>query len=254
MPQRTMEIQSGVQGRAAGEAKEAGGRSDSFENLALLYQGLLTGIVRLQAQRQHIPDGESFRRRTKARLQEIERAAVSAGYDGRDIKETHFAVAAFLDSVVLHSNDPVQSEWERKTLQEEMFGQTDAGVVFFEKLEQFRSRRDSQQLADILEVYLLCLLLGFEGRYSGGLRGELESITEKVRRRIDDIRGRRHELSPSGSLAPEPRPSAPVPPALGADHFRWVALIAVGITILAFLVLKLNLIWNSDGLLSRLAG
>jgi len=61
------------------------------------------------------------------------------------------------------------------------------GVVFFEKLERFCSRRDSEQLADILEVYLLCLLLGFEGRYSGSLRGELDSIAEKVRRRIDSI-------------------------------------------------------------------
>ena len=70
-------------------------------------------------------------------------------------------------------------------------------MVFFEKLEQFRSRRDSPQLADILEVYLLCLLLGFEGRYSGGLRGELDSIAERVTRRIDDIRGRSGQLSPN---------------------------------------------------------
>jgi type VI protein secretion system component VasF len=44
---------------------------------------------------------------------------------------------------------------------------------FFEKLDQFRSRRAIQPVMDILEVYLLCLLLGFEGRYSGTRRGEL---------------------------------------------------------------------------------
>src|SRR5260221_12982883 len=90
------------------------------ENLALLSQGLLTGIVRVQARRQHIPEGEVFRRRTKTALQEVERDAVAAGYDGGDVRETHFAVVAFLDSVVLNSNDPVRAEWERQTLQEEV--------------------------------------------------------------------------------------------------------------------------------------
>src|ERR1700749_2592689 len=158
--------------------KESGEALSSFENLALLYQGLLTGITRLQTERQHITNGESFRRRTKAALQEIERVAGTASYDANDVRDTHFAVVALLDSVVLHSNDPVRTEWERKTLQEELFGQTDAGVGFFEKLERFRPQQASARLADILEVYLLCLLLGFEGRYSGPLRAELDSITE----------------------------------------------------------------------------
>src|SRR6516165_5094601 len=90
--------------------KDAGSESqDSPASLALMYEGLLTGIARLQAGRQHIQDCESFRRRTKATLQEIEQAAVTARYDGRDVRETHFAVVAFLDSVVLHSNDSVRS-------------------------------------------------------------------------------------------------------------------------------------------------
>ena len=109
-------------------------------------------------------------------------------------------MVALLDSVVLHSNDPVRTEWERKTLQEELFGQTDAGIVFFEKLERFRTQQDSARLADILEVYLLCLLLGFEGRYSGPLRAELDSITEVIARRIDDIRGRSQQISPAGEI------------------------------------------------------
>lgn len=221
------------------------------DNLALLYQGLLTGIVRMQARRQHISDGEAFRRRTKAALQDVEREAVKSGYDALDIKETHFAVVAFLDSVVLNSNDPVRAEWERKTLQEELFGKTDAGVVFFEKLDHFRSRRDSQQLADILEVYLLCLLLGFEGRYSGGLRGEVDSITERVRRRIDDIRGHTRAISPSGSLPSNITPAVPSKK-YPVSRFRLLMLAAVVFTIFWFLALKLQLIWTGDQIRSNL--
>jgi len=203
----------------------------------------------MHAQRPHASVAETFRSRLKTVLADVERDAIAAGYSAQDIRDTHFAVVAFLDSVVLHSDDPVKAEWERQTLQEELFGQTDAGVVFFDKLEHFRSRPDSEHLADVLEVYLLCLLLGFEGRYSGRLRGELDNIAEKVRRRIDDIRGVSGQISPSG--LPPSAPTAQTPQtARRVDRVRWVAL-AIGIlTLLLFLLFKINLIWVSDQLRS----
>jgi type VI secretion system protein ImpK len=233
----------------AGDPKEANEPAAS-ENLALLYQGLLTGIIRLKAQRQHISDGESFRRRTKAALQEAERVAVATGYDHRDVRDTHFAVVAFLDSVVLHSKDPVRAEWERMTLALELFGYADAGVVFFEKLEQFRSRRNSEQLADVLEVYLLCLLLGFEGRYSGAQRGELEGTIESLRMRIDDVRGRNGRLSPSADLPPALTPVAP--PKHRYDRLRLVTLALVVFTLFCFLVLRWDLVATSAELRNKL--
>src|ERR1039457_6199327 len=118
------------QHRAVGqEMTEPAEASPSQENLALLYQGLLTGIVRLQSQRQRIADGESFLKRTKATLEEVEQVAVAAGYEVLDVKDTLFGMVAFLDSVVMHSKDPVHAEWESKTLQEELFGKSEAGVV-----------------------------------------------------------------------------------------------------------------------------
>jgi type VI secretion system protein ImpK len=232
------------------EPRDATETTPSQENLALFYQGLLTGIVRLQSQRQHISDAESFRRRTKATLHEVEQVAIAAGYDGRDVQDTHFAVVAFLDAVVLNSRDPIRGEWERKPLQEELFGKAEAGVVFCAKLDAFRARRDSAQLADILEVYLLCLLLGFEGRYAGGMRGELESITHRIRKRIQDIRGRSRQLSPSGFLPPDLAPLAPV--SRGQDRFRLVMLAAVICTILCFglffLLLNSNLSQTNEQL------
>jgi type VI secretion system protein ImpK len=224
--------------------------TNSVENLALLYQSLLTGIIRVKGQRQHIPDSETFRKRTKATLQEVERVAVATGYDVRDVRDTHFAVVAFLDSVILHSKDSVRSEWERRTLQEELFGQSDAGLVFFEKLDQFRSRRDSEQLADILEVYLLCLLLGFEGRYSGAQRGELEGITDSLRMRIEYIRGRDDRLSPSATLPPAPAPAAA--PQHRKNQLRLLAVAMIVFALFCFVVLKLDLISMSEDVRSRL--
>ncbi len=220
------------------------------ENLALIYQGLLTGIVRIQSGRQHVGDAESFRRRTQAALRDIERDAVGATYDGTDIRETHFAVVAYLDAVILNSAEPIRAEWERKTLQEELFGQTDAGVVFFEKLERLRSRRDSRQLADVLEIFLLCLLLGFEGRYAGGLRGELYSITERLSTRIEDIRGTTRLLSPIYPPPTDPVAIVSMPP-VPARPYGVIMLLATLLTLLLFAVAKLNLIWTSGEIRSR---
>lgn len=230
-----------------GKSIDAGG---SGENLALLYQGLLTGIIRLKGQRQQIPDNEAFRRRTKATLQEVERVAIATGYDGADVRDTHFAVVAFLDEVILHSKDPVRAAWEQKTLQQELFGQTDAGVVFFEKLDHFRSRRDSEHLADVLEVYLLCLLLGFEGRYVGGRRGELEGLMETLRMRIEYIRGRSDQISPSGGI---PQAAPPLAPPVRDQHrLRLVTLGLIGFTVLLFLAFRLNLLSIGEELRSKL--
>ncbi len=217
----------------------------------MMYEDVLTVIVRMQAHRQHASVAESFRGRIKSALMDVERDATAAGYSAQDVRDTHFAVVAFLDSVVLHSGDPIRPEWERQTLQEELFGQTDAGVVFFEKLEYFRSRGDSEQLADMPEVYLLCLLLGFEGRYSGTLRGELDSIAEKVRRRIDDIRGESSLISP-WDILPSAQAPSPTQTTQHASHFRLIALaVTLTVTMLLFLFWKLNLIWISNQLRSN---
>ena len=136
-------------------------------------------------------------------------------------------------------------------LQEELFGQTDAGVVFFEKLAAFQSRRDSEQLANILEVYLLCLLLGFEGRYSGGMRSELDGIAERTRKRIENIRGRGRQISPGGALIEAPAP-AELPQNQQFDRSRLMMIAAIAFTVLCFLVFKVNLIWTAEQLRSQL--
>jgi len=235
---------------AAREPKPSADPTQS-ENLALLYQGLLTGIIRIKSQRQNVSDGASFRRRTKAALQEVERVAAATGYDNRDVRDTHLAVVAFLDAVMLHSKDPVRAEWERMPLALELFGYADAGVVFFEKLEQFRSRRNSEQLADVLEVYLLCLLLGYEGRYASGQRGELEATMESLRMRIDDMRGPRPSLSPSGDLPYAPAPAPFVKPR--RDTLVFVTLALVILTILSFVVLKWDLLSTTAALRFKLS-
>src|ERR1043166_6267301 len=103
------------------------------ENLALLYQGFLTGIVRIHSGRQPLVNADMFRRRTKEALAEVTREAMKRGYAAEHTIETDFAVVAFLDEVILTSKDPARDAWAQRPLQEELFNISTAGELLDRK-------------------------------------------------------------------------------------------------------------------------
>jgi type VI secretion system protein ImpK len=221
-------------------------RSDS---LALLYQNVLTGVVRIQAGRQPLTDLDVFRKRMKAALQEVEREASLNGYSATDVRDAEFAAVAFLDETILSSRDPKAEEWRKRPLNIELFGQAIAGDVFFDKLTDIERRRDSPQLADLLEVFLLCLLLGFEGRFAPPLSGEVSRIAERLRRRIESIRGMDYKLSPPLEFIQGPAESA----AKTGNRWHWWAAGALAFVLLLFLLYRWNLMGRVADLQSALS-
>jgi len=171
----------------------------SRENLAMNYQEVLTVITRFRSKRQTATDAGVFRNQMKAAIKKAETAAMESRYPVEDTRLATFAVVAFLDESILNSNNPVFADWPRMPLQEELFGGHTAGEIFFQCIDRLLARGDTPQLADVLEVYALCLLLGYRGRYSlsgqEGVRTVLEAIGDKIQR----IRGKVGPLSPNWS-------------------------------------------------------
>jgi type VI secretion system protein ImpK len=172
------------------------------DNLALVFQELFTVIVRLRSNRQAVADAEAFRNAMRGALKRAEQDALARGYNSDDVRLAAFALVAFLDESVLNSRKPVFDDWSRKPMQEELFGGHMAGEVFFQTLERLLARRDSRELADLLEVFELCLLLGFKGRYSISGPEALRGIRDAVAEKIGRIRGPLGRLSPG--WAPDP--------------------------------------------------
>jgi type VI secretion system protein ImpK len=224
-------------------------KSSRSDSLALLYQGTFTVAVRIQAGRQPLPDVEVFRKRMRSAFQDIEREAGAAGYGASDLREAEFAVVAFLDETILSSKTPAAEEWRKRPLNIELFGQAIAGDVFFDKLSDIERRNDTPHLADLLEVYLVCLLLGFEGRYAPPLRGESYRIIERLRRRIESVRGIDYKLSPPMDLHAE----LTQPAAKDTGQWRWWALGALAAVIVLFLLYLWNLSWRLGQLQSTLS-
>jgi type VI secretion system protein ImpK len=201
------------------------------ENLAYIYQQILTVIVRVRQNRQAVSDANAFRANIQAGLRAAEKDAVKKAYAPDDIRTATLAAVAFLDESVLNSNNPVFSSWHSMPLQEEMFGHHVAGETFFDNLEKLMSRQDSHDAADVIEVYTLCLLTGYKGKY--GLSGPeatrpiIDSALDKIRR----IRGPLVGLSPAWTV--------PEGGAVAAKLDPWVrrlAFGALGCVIFAFLL------------------
>jgi type VI secretion system protein ImpK len=189
-----MGVQPSSLGAASGpRSASPGGR----ENLALTYQEILTAITRLRSNRQAVADASSFRNQIKAAIGVAESEATQRGYTPEDVRLATFATVAFLDESILNSNNPIFADWPRMPLQEELFGGHTAGEIFFQCIDRLLARNDSPQLADVLEIFALCLLLGYRGRYSlsgqEAVRSVVASITEKLQR----IRGGPRALSPN---------------------------------------------------------
>jgi type VI secretion system protein ImpK len=212
------------------------------ENLALLYQGLLTGIVRIHSGRQPLQNADMFRRRTKEALAEVTREAMKRNYAAEHTIETDFAVVAFLDEVILTSKDPARDAWAQKPLQEELFNISTAGELFFARIERLLQRADTPELADMLEVYYLSILLGFEGQYATTSKTEVHILAGRLRQRIERIRGADPRFSPSGILPGDPIVMAAPDPVAG--KLKLAAMAVGGAAIFIFLVAWLHLFFK----------
>lgn len=222
---------TGTAGTGAGQRRP--------ENLALCFQELFTVIERLRCGRQAVPDALTFRHQIREALKLSDNEARKRGYTAEDIQLAIFAVVAFLDESILNLRNPVFADWPRQPLQEELFGHHIAGEIFFQHLQKLLGRTDSQELADLIEVYYLCLLLGFAGRYSLGGRGELRAIMEATADKIRRIRGYASDISPSWRL-----PGGVVKVAVSDPWVRRLMIAAAacfGLMLVLFIAYKLML-------------
>lgn len=167
--------------------------------LAVLLQEAFTASARLRANRMGAVDAASFRNNVKQSLTTADREARQLGYASQTVKLAVYALIVHIDECVLNSGNPAFQAWHGKPLQEEVFGDHRGGELFFENLRGLLTQPDTEELADLLEVYYLCLLLGFQGRY-GGDQGALSAVGNDAFGKIQRIRGVQGDLTPSWVL------------------------------------------------------
>jgi type VI secretion system protein ImpK len=166
--------------------------------LALVLQEPFTIAIRLRSGRPVAADAASFRIQVKQLLAAADQEARRLRYEATYIRLAVYAFVAFLDESVLNSRQPIFADWQ--PLQEEVFLDHVAGETFFKHVDELLRQQDSSQLADVLEVYQFCMLLGFRGKYSAANADGLQATMHAVGDRIRRIRGPVGSLSPAWAL------------------------------------------------------
>ncbi|MCC6464575.1 MAG: DotU family type IV/VI secretion system protein [Planctomycetes bacterium] len=175
---------------------------------------------------------------------EFETAGRSHGFKAEGVANAKYALAAFVDELVLSTNWQLKDEWAGNPLQLEFFNDFAAGEEFYKKLKAVRDSQDSERL-EAAEVFLLCLIHGFKGMYMD-LRGmeERKALVEALAGELRAARG-----SAPAELSPAWQPPD-VMPKLVRSSPVWLA---PAICLAALILLALGLAFAADFLGSSAA-
>lgn len=188
-----------------------------------------TIILQLRAARE-FGEAAVLRQRLKDLFSRFERNAKDAGLDNDLIRHAKFALVAFTDESILSSNWSGKTSWLANPIAMELFKTFNAGEEFFKYLDELRQRTHLN--LEALEVYYLCLALGFKGKY-----GPLPQGPEKLRMLVEDVH---HELrreinKPADSpLSPHGKPRDLITQAIKERVPAWV--VGVGAAALGLLI------------------
>ena len=132
--------------------------------------------------------------KTRQFLDDFTSGARKQGASSEDIDAAKFAFCAATDEIILGSTFSIRPAWERRPLQLVMFGDQLAGENFFVRLEALRAKGSAHLQA--LEVFHMCLLLGFHGRYILEGAEKLNYLSARLGDEIARMRGKSAGFAP----------------------------------------------------------
>ncbi len=156
------------------------------QRLSEIYSPCFALVLQMRSTNE-LGDEEVLRRRVKGLLDKSGIEAARAGHAREDVQDAKFALVAFIDETILSSEWMQRDRWLARPLQLEIYDRYDAGEEFFEKLEGLRAQRALH--ADVLEVYYLCMALGFKGRYQLHDQERLRIIIEETYAELKRVPG-----------------------------------------------------------------
>jgi type VI secretion system protein ImpK len=139
-------------------------------------------------------DAEQFSANVQRFLIDFEKNATKHNFSAEDIFDAKYALCASIDETILSSSMGIRSIWERRPLQLTLFGDQLAGEHFFDKLET--ARNGGARRVNALEVFHMCLLLGFKGKFLLEGPEKLKYLTAQLGEQIAHIKGKPAQFSP----------------------------------------------------------
>lgn len=139
-------------------------------------------------------DPTAFAETISTFLADVDRQAKTLGASSDDVHAARYAFCAAVDEIILRSTYKVREAWQTRPLQLRLFGDQLAGEHFFQKLEHLRTRGAPHLQA--LEVFHMCLLMGFQGRYAIDGEEKLKFMCATLGNEIARMRGSTRAFAP----------------------------------------------------------
>ena len=106
-------------------------------------------------------DYDSTRKQIIDTVEDVVRNSEKISLSDSELDAAFYSIVVMLDEVILCSELPYRKEWRDNLLQIKYFGHSTGGVEFFNMLNKV-----IESESQAAWVFLLCLLLGFRGKYS----------------------------------------------------------------------------------------
>lgn len=123
-------------------------------------------------------DPAGLRQQLLAQIAEFEAVASANGVARPKVTAARYLLCSFIDEVIAQT--PWGADSSERSLLQEFHDERSGGEKAFQLLD--RLGQDAAANADLLELFYVCLRLGFEGRYHGVANGraQLDAIAARV--------------------------------------------------------------------------
>lgn len=122
-------------------------------------------------------DYDSTRKQIIDTVEDVVRNSEKISLSDSELDAAFYSIVVMLDEVILCSELPYRKEWRDNLLQIKYFGHSTGGVEFFNMLNKV-----IESESQTAWVFLLCLLLGFRGKYSVSNDDEIQDYISRLKK------------------------------------------------------------------------
>lgn len=194
-------------------------------------QAILKDLLLAESETARVPEYGTDRERPRGNLDRTRDASTPAGQT--DFLGVRYALVCWLDELFTRGDSDWSADWNEQKLEVELYGSNDRSWRFWQQAQLAQSRATD----DALEVFYLCVMLGF--------RGDLRNHDEQLRRWAGSARHSLGQISeiqwPYASQLNVPIPAKPL---RGRRRLRRMVMVACLTLVAVVPSIAFLLIWK----------
>lgn len=172
-----------------------------MQTILAISQQCFDALIQLRNIDEAVPRPDVLQNQLRGFIDEAIRTAQEEGHAKKDVQDMAYALVSLADEIAATKPPPLGRYWAEHSLQLSYFKENVAGDEFFRRLQAIRT---DPRRAEILRVYHLCLLFGFQGYYgAGGNQSELLALVESINKQVQAGGEDESPLSPRGERPDE---------------------------------------------------